>query len=256
MTALLDARRLADAASGFTIEVTDQTESTNADLAAAARAGAAEWTVHTTDHQVAGRGRLDRTFTMAAGKGIAVSVLVRPSEVPPARWSWLPLVAGLAVLDTVGEFGVTAGLKWPNDVLADGKRKLCGVLVERVETTQGPAAVIGIGLNVALDAGDLPVETATSMLLEGSRSVDRNEVLPTLLANLRIRVEQWRDPAQFEALSTDFSTACATIGQQVRIERSDGSQVFGLATEIDADGCLVVDGVAWSAGDVTHLRPQ
>ncbi len=256
MTVPLDPARLAEAAPGFAITVTKQTPSTNADLATAARAGAPEWTVHTTEHQSAGRGRLDRTFTMPAGSGIAVSVLLRPSDVPPMRWSWLPLVAGLAVLDTVRSLGVDAGIKWPNDVLAGGTRKLCGVLVERVETESGPAAVIGVGLNVTLGRTDLPVETATSLLLEAAESVDRNEILPLLLNRLRFRVEQWQDPHARVELETDFSSACITIGQQVRIERSDGTFYAGLATAVDEAGCLIVDGEPWSAGDVTHLRPQ
>ena len=95
--------------------------------------GAPEGTVHATDLQVAGRGRLDRTWESPAGSGIAVSVLLRPDEIPAARWVWLPLLVGLAVDATVREFGVDCGLKWPNDVLVDD-RKLAGILLERVDT--------------------------------------------------------------------------------------------------------------------------
>ncbi|GAA3543580.1 biotin--[acetyl-CoA-carboxylase] ligase [Aeromicrobium flavum] len=251
----LDADRLRAAADGFHVHVTEETASTNADLAAAAREGAPEWTVHTTDHQAAGRGRLDRTFTMPPLSGIAVSVLVRPVEVPPARWPWLPLVTGLAVVDTAREVGVEAALKWPNDVLVDDRRKLSGILVERVETPDGPAAIIGVGLNVGLTADELPVETATSLSLEGASTADRTELLLVLLRRLRERLEQWRDPSRVDELADDYAAACSTIGRQVRIQRADGSDVVGEATGIDASGRLVVDGEAWSAGDVTHLRP-
>lgn len=251
----LDRDRLDSDASGFSVHVTDETASTNADLAEAAREGAPEWTVHTTDHQAAGRGRLDRTFTMPPLTGIAVSTLVRPVEVPPLRWPWLPLVTGLAVVDTVRDLGVEAALKWPNDVLVDDRRKLCGILVERVETAQGPAAVIGVGINVALTADELPVETATSLLLEGASTTDRTEVLLLLVRRLRERLETWRDPARAGELADAYVAACSTIGRDVRIVRGDGSDVVGRATGIDDNGCLVVDGVPWSAGDVTHLRP-
>ena len=251
----LDRDRLRAEADGFAVLVTDETASTNADLAQAAHAGAPEWTVHTTDHQAAGRGRLDRTFTMPRYTGIAVSTLVRPVEVPPTRWPWLPLVAGLAVVDTVRELGVEAALKWPNDVLVGDRRKLCGILVERVETPTGAAAIVGIGVNVAMSAEDLPVERATSLLLEGASTTDRNEVLVALLRRLRERLELWRDPASAEELAAAYLATCSTIGRQVRIERADGSDVVGEATGIDPSGCLVVDGVPWSAGDVTHLRP-
>lgn len=251
----LDRDRLATDAGGFAIHVTDETASTNADLARAAHAGAPEWTVHTTDHQAAGRGRLDRTFTMPPLTGIAVSVLARPVEVPPLRWPWLPLVAGLAVVDTAREVGVEAALKWPNDVLVEDRRKLCGILVERVETSDGPAAIVGAGLNVALTADELPVETATSLLLEGATTVDRTEILLMLVRHLRDRLETWRDESRAAELAEAYVRACSTIGRRVRIERADGSFVTGDATGIDPTGCLVVDGTPWSAGDVTHLRP-
>jgi len=251
----LDRDRLDRDASQFRVHVTDETASTNADLAAAAHDGAPEWTVHTTDHQAAGRGRLDRTFTMPPLTGIAVSMLVRPVEVPPIRWPWLPLVTGLAVVDTVRDLGVEAALKWPNDVLVDDRRKLCGILVERVETADGPAAVVGVGLNVALTEQDLPVETATSLLLEGATTTDRTEILLVLMDRLRARLQTWRDPERVTELAEAYVAACSTIGRQVRIQRADGSDVVGEATGIDPTGCLVVDGVAWSAGDVTHLRP-
>lgn len=251
----LDVDRLRAAVPRCAVHVTDETASTNADLAAAAREGAPEWTVHTTDHQAAGRGRLDRTFTMPPLTGIAVSVLVRPVEVPPVRWPWLPLVTGLAVVDAVREVGVEAALKWPNDVLVDDRRKLCGILVERVETPDGPAAIIGVGLNVALTAEDLPVDTATSLWLEGADTLDRTAILAVLLRCLRERLEQWRDPARVDELAQAYGAACSTIGRRVRVLRADGSDVEGDATGIDDSGRLVVDGVPWSAGDVTHLRP-
>lgn len=246
---------LGTAAGGADLHVSVRTASTNADLATRARAGAPEWAVETTDHQAAGRGRLDRTFTMPPLTGIAVSVLVRPTEVPPQRWPWLPLVAGLAVVDTVRRAGVDAALKWPNDVLTPAGSKLCGILVERVETALGPAAVIGIGLNVALTAAELPVPTATSLMLEGAATTDRTVLVGWLVDGLRTRVGQWRDPARVTALAADYVEACSTLGQRVRVERGDGSEVIGTATGIDEHGRLVVDGEPWSAGDVTHLRP-
>lgn len=250
----LDSTRLGDA-TGFHVHISSETASTNADAAAAAQAGAPEWTVHTTDHQTSGRGRLDRSFTIPSLSGVAMSLVARPVEVPPARWPWLPLVSGLAVIDVARDLGVEAELKWPNDVLVDDRRKLSGILVERIETPTGAAAVIGIGINVSLTAEERPVETATSLLLENATTTDRTEVLLVLLVRLRERLTQWRDPARVEELTADFNRACSTIGRQVRIERADGTDVVGEATGVDAMGCLVVDGVSWSAGDVTHLRP-
>ena len=132
----LDARALQAALvvpGGFwtDVVVTPSTASTNADLADAARAGAAEGAVHTTDHQVAGRGRLDRTGVPEARA--SRSRCCCADEVPAGRWVWLPLLVGLAVAATVEECGVEPGLKWPNDVEVDG-RKIAGILLERVDT--------------------------------------------------------------------------------------------------------------------------
>lgn len=235
--------------------VTAETGSTNADVAAAARAGAPEGLVHVTDRQTAGRGRLDRAWTSPAGAGAIVSVLLRPDSVPAARWVWLPLLAGLAVDATVHECGVESGLKWPNDVLVDG-RKIAGILLERVEGAAGAAAVIGVGLNVSLRRDELPVETATSLALEGATETDRTIVIRSFLRNLEALYRAWAasggDPAA--GIRESYERRCVTIGQRVRVMLPQDEVIEGLATGIDELGRLLVDGRAISAGDITHLR--
>lgn len=238
------------------VVVTAETGSTNADVAEAARAGAPEGTVHTTDLQTAGRGRLDRTWEAPAGSGAIVSVLLRPDAVPAARWVWLPLLVGLAVDATVHECGVESGLKWPNDVLVDG-RKLAGILLERVDTPQGPAAVVGVGLNVSLRSDELPVETATSLLLEGATETDRTIVVRALLRNLEALYRAWSasggDPSA--GIRDSYVRRCVTIGSQVTVSMPNDESLRGTATGIDDLGRLLVDGRAISAGDITHVRP-
>ncbi len=238
------------------IVVTPRTGSTNADVAEAARAGAPEGTVHLTDVQTAGRGRLDRAWSSPAGSGVIVSVLLRPDSVPAARWVWLPLLAGLAVDATVHECGVESGLKWPNDVQVDG-RKIAGILLERVETDQGPAAVVGIGLNVSLRDDELPVGTATSLVLEGATETDRTIVLRSLLRNLEALYRAWAasegDPSA--GIRDSYLRRCVTIGQRVRVTLPQDESIVGEATGLDEHGRLMVDGRAVSAGDITHLRP-
>ncbi len=237
------------------VVVTSSTGSTNADVAAAARAGAPEGTVHTTDVQTSGRGRLDRAWSSPAGSGVIVSVLLRPDTVPAARWVWLPLLAGLAVDATVHECGVESGLKWPNDVQVDG-RKIAGILLERVETEQGPAAIVGVGLNTTLRRDELPVETATSLALEGATDTDRTIVLRSLLRNLEALYRAWAasegDPAA--GIRDSYLRRCVTIGQRVRVSLPRDEAVEGVATGLDEHGRLLVDGRAISAGDITHLR--
>ncbi len=146
------------------VEVVAETGSTNADLAELARRGEPAGLVLVTDHQVAGRGRLGRTWTAPAGTSVALSVLLRPQR-DPAAWTWLPLLAGLAVAEGLRAIAdVPAVLKWPNDVLVDDA-KICGILAERVDSPIGPACVLGLGVNVHLTAEQLPVPTATSLAL-------------------------------------------------------------------------------------------
>jgi len=227
-----------------------ETESTNADVATAARAGAPDGTVIVADHQTAGRGRLDRTWEAPAGSGLVMSVLVRPDELDPARWGWIPLMAGVAVADAVRDAGLDPSLKWPNDVEIGG-RKLAGILVERVETEQGPAAVIGIGLNVAMTSEQLPVPTATSLSLEGSDAT-RDDLLAGVLSGLATHYELLRtEPA---TLRDAYLAVCGTVGSTVRVSLPDDGTLTGAATDVDEHGRLVVDGRPITAGDVVHVR--
>lgn len=244
------------------VEVSAQTSSTNADLVDLARSGAPEGTLVTTDHQAAGRGRLGRTWTSPARSGLAVSVLLRPVQVPVERWSWLPLLVGIAAGEAVHRTtGVETGLKWPNDLMV-GDDKLAGILLERVETPDGPAAVAGLGLNVSAREDELPVSHATSLLLSGATTTDRTVVLRAYARALEALYLSWvrtgGEPAA--GLRDSYVRRCVTLGQQVVVTGSDGTTLSGEARTVDDAGRLVlaVDGRprAVSAGDVTHLRPR
>src|SRR5205823_2952157 len=146
------------------LRVVAQTGSTNDDVAAAARRGAGEGLVVTAEWQHAGRGRLHRDWVLPPRSGIAVSVLLRPVGVPPARLGWLPLLTGVALAEAVRRVSeVDAVLKWPNDLLVDA-RKCAGVLVE----AHDGAVVIGVGLNTTVREDELPTERAGSLALAGA----------------------------------------------------------------------------------------
>lgn len=252
----LDSTRLAELLGGHWPEVlvTQRTESTNRDLALAASAGAPAWTLHTTDHQTAGRGRLDRSFEMPDQAGVAVSILVQPPANQNLAWTWLPLIVGIAACEAFESLGVATVLKWPNDVLTPEQKKLAGILVERVETPQGSAAVIGIGANVSLTHDELPTPMASSLRLEGVATTDRHAVVAVLAAAIRLWVERW-ESGENAMIEQVYRDRCITIGQEVRIVRAGLDDVTGIAEGIDTFGCLIVDGQAWSAGDVEHVRP-
>ena len=242
------------------IDVLDATGSTNADLAASARSGDAEpGAVLVTGHQTAGRGRRGRQWTAPRGTSVAISLLVAPHDVPLERWSWLSLLAGLSVVEGLRRIApVDALLKWPNDVLVDG-RKLCGILAERVDTPRGPACVVGIGINVRLPTEQLPVPTATSlMLVAGDRTPSASRVVAAVLGAFELIFAEWEQGGDDSAFAAAYVARSATIGRPVRVELSDEEAVEGVAEAVDADGRLVVRtpiGVrVLSAGDVTHLR--
>src|ERR1019366_2617897 len=128
------------------IRVVQVTGSTNADLLAEAAAGAAGGRVLVAETQTAGRGRLGRHWVSPPHTSLAFSVLLRPYDLPPARRSWIPLLAGVAVASALrGYAAVDAWLKWPNDVLV-GAAKLAGILAEQ----HRDAIVVGVGVNVSL----------------------------------------------------------------------------------------------------------
>lgn len=243
------------------LDVVAETGSTNAELAAAARAGAADRTVLVAEHQTAGRGRAGRDWAAPPRAGLALSVLLRPAPVPQSRWGWLPLLAGVALGEAVTEQGgVEAALKWPNDLLlGPQQRKAAGILAE----VCGDAVVLGIGLNVSLRADELPVPQATSLAIEGSACTDRDVLLRELLRRLDVLERHWRDAggdADGSGLRDAYRRCCATLGRQVRVQLAAGQQLSGIAVDVDAAGRLVIDAAgrcrALSAGDVTHLRPH
>jgi BirA family biotin operon repressor/biotin-[acetyl-CoA-carboxylase] ligase len=210
------------------------------------------------EHQTAGRGRLDRTWTTPARAALTLSLLVSPDAVPVARWPWLPLLTGLAVVDGVrSAAGVPADLKWPNDVLADGL-KLAGILVERIELSDRAVAVVGIGLNVSAGRDELPVETATSLALAGAASTDRAALLLGVLDAFARRYDAWVAAAGL-GLRAPYEQLCTTVGRRVRVQLPTGAPLEGLAVGVDDDGRLLVDDGrrvhVLGAGDVVHVRP-
>jgi BirA family transcriptional regulator, biotin operon repressor / biotin---[acetyl-CoA-carboxylase] ligase len=252
-----------------TIDVVAETGSTNADLARRARQDGIAGSVLVTDYQHAGRGRLGRSWSAPPGSSVAMSVLLRPDGVSSTRWTWLPLLAGLAVVEALRRAAdAPAVLKWPNDVLV-GERKICGILAERVDTPRGPACVIGIGLNVHLSEAQLPVPTATSLeLFRPDRVPQRTTLIVTILRALELLVSYWETSdemsgiaavaAQDQGFASSYVDRCDTIGRRVRVILSSDKEVEGTAETIDPDGRLVVRTATgtqtFGAGDVVHLR--
>jgi BirA family biotin operon repressor/biotin-[acetyl-CoA-carboxylase] ligase len=285
----LDVRRLRRAllvpgALWTRLDLVTETGSTNADVAAAARAGEPEGLVRIAERQTAGRGRLGRSWESPPRAGLAVSVLLRPGRadpergftpVPPAGYGWLPLLAGVALAEAVRRLAeLPAVLKWPNDLLvaargsADEPRKCAGILAEAVpgkEPGAPGAVVLGVGLNVTQRAEELPTSPtglpATSLQLAGAVATDRDPLVRALLRGLDEWYRRWRaaggDPGA-SGLHEAYLRYCGTVGRQVRVLLPDGADLVGRAVTVDPDGRLVLDTPSGerrvAAGDIRHLR--
>jgi BirA family biotin operon repressor/biotin-[acetyl-CoA-carboxylase] ligase len=227
--------------------------STNDEAARLAAGGAAHGTVVTADAQDAGRGRLGRAWHSPPGENLYLSCILRPA-LEPARATAITLAAGLAVADAVERAGVQAALKWPNDVLAAG-RKLAGILTEM--STRGHEVqhiVVGIGVN--LGSRSFPPELegkATSLALLGV-SVARPEFVDQLLVCL----ESWFD--RFLAAGVaGLADAWLARAHRSRVRAtSQGRSIDGWIMGLDRDGCLVIEDDAGGhhrvlSGDVIPL---
>jgi len=187
-----------------------------------------------SDEQIAGRGRFGRTWISPRG-GLYATVIL-PSD------PLLSLKAGLALVRVLRRAGVSAGLKWPNDVLVEDL-KIAGVLIEAIENL----SLVGIGLNLV----SAPLDTATCVA-RYVESVDRNEWVQEIVSELIVLSEA---PCDLEA----YRAACLTLGKRVRLESVGAdAPVEGVASDVDGYGRLVVMTTAGertvSSGECLHLR--
>jgi BirA family biotin operon repressor/biotin-[acetyl-CoA-carboxylase] ligase len=227
---------------------TPSTGSTNADLVAAIRAGE-DWPhlgVLLTRDQRAGRGRLSRDWITPPGASLAISVVLDLSRIPEERRGWIPLIAGTAMAGAAGEQVNGVGVKWPNDVLADG-RKLCGILAE---VATDDRVVVGSGVNTRMTAEQLPLETATSF---ASLGVDVDE--DALLASYLTRLGDLAERLAGGSVRDEVQESCLTLGQRVTAHLPGGGGITGIATALAEDGRLEIDDQPIGVGDIVHLRP-
>jgi BirA family biotin operon repressor/biotin-[acetyl-CoA-carboxylase] ligase len=237
----------------------DEVGSTNTELIGLAREGAPAWSVFVASYQSAGRGRLGRAWEAAPGSSLLASLLLRPG-IPAADAPLTTLAAGACMTAAIEHAcGVSAGCKWPNDLVAGG-RKLGGILTE-AEVAGGRLAfvVIGAGVNVRQRPEDLPPgleAAATSVAIQGGRTEPG--------ALLRAYLERFR--TDFDPDGEDFARRtlaayrerCDTLGRRVRATTTDGRRAEGVAEAVGDRGQLVVrtpEGLEEIAfGEVQHLR--
>ena len=225
------------AANVFTLALADEIDSSNTQLTTRAAQGAPHGLVLAAERQTAGRGRLGRRWQMRLGAGLTFSLLWRFDR-GLSGLAGLSLVVGIAIVRALREFGVPVALKWPNDVLLDG-RKLAGILIELSGDALGPAAVvIGIGLNVEAPG---EVDQPVANLADAGCKVGRNALLAALLNQLAGVLAQF-DRDGFAAFRDEWHQLAAFIGQPVRLSFSHGEPADGIAVGVDDSGALLVDG--------------
>jgi BirA family biotin operon repressor/biotin-[acetyl-CoA-carboxylase] ligase len=230
----------------------DVTESTNTTALRLATEGAPEWSVVVAGHQTGGRGRLGRTWVSEPGQALLCSVVLRPEGLSPDRAGLLTLLAGVAMVEAarVG-FGVTAGCKWPNDIMV-GEKKAGGLLAESlVEDGRLSAVVIGAGVNVAAAPADM--RDATALGVEGD---DPSKLLTSFLFCLKQRYAA--DSADFaRTVAEAYRPLCVTFGRSISATTTDGRTIEGVATDIDDQGNLLVEvggrGETVAFGEIAHL---
>ncbi|WP_448631536.1 biotin--[acetyl-CoA-carboxylase] ligase [Cellulomonas soli] len=268
------ARLLAPAGPLTRFEVVPRTGSTNSDVVAALRADPTAWpdrSLLVAEHQADGRGRSGRTWQTPPGTALTCTYVLRP-DVDPDALGWLPLLAGLAAATALRSCtGVAVRLKWPNDLMVAAPdelddwgawRKVGGVLTELVPLGEGPAVVIGIGVNVAQRSDELPVPSASSLALAGGDDLRRDRLLVALVAELDAVLATWRaarGDAVGSGLAERVAAVCVTLGTVVRVELPGDRRLVGVATALGPDGSLTVRderGVDHRvlAGDVRHVR--
>jgi len=200
--------------------------------------GSAEGAVVIAEAQTAGRGRLGRTWHSPPGRNVYASILLRPA-LPPSAVPQLALVVGLGVAEAVETLGLEPRLKWPNDVLLDG-RKAVGILTEmEAELERVRLVIVGIGVNVNLDRGELPAylrDTATSLKIAAGRPIDRVGFTAALLASVERTYGRFMRDG-FAGLKAGWDARDALRGRRVAREVG-GATVEGVADGVDDDGAL------------------
>lgn len=234
--------------------------STNNEAKKLAADGCPHGTIIVAEGQNTGRGRLARGWFSPSGKGIWLSVVLRP-PFSPIEAPKCTLLAAVALTKAIREVtAVPCGIKWPNDILYHGK-KLVGILTEMsAEMDAINYVVIGMGVNVNVDSTDFPPEVsdiATSLSLCSGQTVDRLRLLCAILRHLE---EAYNTAVAhgFASILDDWRRLSITIGQAVNVI-GPNEQYSGLAVDIDEDGALLVetDGQVRKviAGDVS-IRPK
>lgn len=225
---------------GKTVHFVKNTDSTNLLAKKLAKEGVPHGTLAAAQFQSAGRGRLGRTWQSEEGSSVAMTLVLRP-EFEPRYASMLTLVMGLSVAQAAGALGLSASIKWPNDVVVS-RKKICGILTE-MEMCEGKIrdVVIGVGINVNTRAFPEEVaDKATSLYLEGGQDYDRSQVIGLVMKFFEKNYEIFVKTCDLSGLREDYQRMLANLNQPVRV--IDPKNPYeGIARGINEGGELLVE---------------
>ncbi|MEO8649634.1 MAG: biotin--[acetyl-CoA-carboxylase] ligase [Acidobacteriota bacterium] len=242
----------------FSLHYFDSLDSTNTKALEMARAGSDEGTCVIARQQTAGRGRLGRRWESPPDSGLYFSIILYP-RLASAFMPLITLMTGIAVSDTVAEFGLKPDIKWVNDILV-GEKKICGILAETTDTPRGPAVVVGIGINI--DDTGFPPElagSATSIEAETGSRPDRDALIEILFKSIadayerlkgadgaRLTIDNWQQRSSY----SEGKEVSVINGNEIIEGTTDGLEKNGALRVLKANGEVAII----HAGDVGRLR--
>lgn len=218
----------------------EETDSTNTALRKLVTDSMEEGTVVIAEYQNAGKGRLGRMWTSPKGAGVWMSILLRP-DMPPNEASKLTLIAGLSVCKAIRSLtGLNADIKWPNDVLINGK-KICGILTEmNAEMDHINFIILGIGVNVNMsEFSEELSEVATSLKIEGGKLYLRKAIVQIILQEFEKSYNNYVLGNDFEEFANEYRKYCVTLNKEVKVLSK--KPFSGKAVNINSDGELIVE---------------
>ena len=218
----------------------EQTDSTNIRIRELAKQGKKEGVLAVAEMQTAGKGRRGKTWRTLRGTGIWMSLLLCPNMTPPET-PLLTLLAGLAVCQAIREqTGLSADIKWPNDILIRGK-KVCGILTELdAEMDKVNFVVMGIGINVNTECFSEELkQAATSLKLEKGESISRKKLLCAVLKQFETIYYQYEKEGSFLPFLSRYKKYCINVGRPVQVFSKNPFQ--GICVDITPEGELIVE---------------
>lgn len=227
---------------GRTVEICESIDSTNSRAKELALLGYPEGTLVIAEEQLEGRGRLGRSWVSPAGKGIWMSLLLRP-EIPPSAAPIITTLAALAVKRALEETsGLEVSIKWPNDIIIQNK-KVCGILTEiHADIDIIHYVIVGIGINVNIEEKDFPEEllsSATSILIALGRKLDRIQLIQSIMKHMEDIYIDYIKTSDIGPILDECRKCSATLGRTVKVI-GRGMEFSGKAVDLDEDGALLV----------------